>query len=297
MTTKKDVNFDLKQLRSFLEIMQENSFTKASRKLKIGQATISHHIQHLEEMLGVSLFDRNSKNVSLTPEGGIVKEFAENLFHDFEALQQRLCGEIFGGTLHIAASTIPAAYLLPEIIADMKSPDIHFTVAASDSREAIELVKEGKADMGIVGRRVQHPSLAWSHIYSDEIVLASPPDAPDRIRRDELLELPIISREKGSGTRNAAEGFLASLDILPSDLKIVYECTSTDGVKESVIKGIGYAFISRLAIERELDLGLLKTVSLKGLPVKRDFYMVCQKSRKNIATVKKFREKLENKTS
>lgn len=297
MTTKKDVNFDLKQLRSFLEIIQENSFTKASRKLKIGQATISHHIQHLEELLGVSLFDRNSKNVSITHEGAIVKEFAENLFHDFEALQQSLSGEIFGGTLHIAASTIPAAYLLPGIIAEMKSPDIHFAVASSDSREAIELVKEGKADMGIVGRRVRHPSLIYSHIYSDDIVFISPPDAPDSMSRDDLTKIPVISREKGSGTRNAAEGFLASRDILPSELKVVYECTSTDGVKESVIKGIGSAFISRLAIERELDLGLLKTVSMKGLPVKRDFYMVRLKSRKNIAPLKRFQEQLEKKTS
>ncbi len=295
MNTKKDVNFDLKQLRSFLEIIQEKSFTRASRKLKIGQATISHHIQHLEELLGVSLFERNSKNVSITPEGAVAQEFAENLLKDFEMLQQRLNGEIFGGTLHIAASTIPAAYLLPGIIADIKSPDLLFTITASDSREAIELVKEGKADMGIVGRRVQHPSLAYSHIYSDEIVLASPPDAPDRISRDELLDLPIISREKGSGTRNATEGFLASLEILPSELKVVYECTSNDGVKESVIKGIGYAFISRLAIKRELDLGLLKTVSLKGLPVKRDFYMVRLKSKKNIALIKRFQEKLETK--
>ena len=66
---KKELNFDLKQLRSYLEILQEKSFTSASRKLKIGQATISSHIQGLEEMLGLKLIKRTSKEFTVTPEG------------------------------------------------------------------------------------------------------------------------------------------------------------------------------------------------------------------------------------
>jgi DNA-binding transcriptional LysR family regulator len=277
----KEFNFDLKQIRSFLEIIQENSFTKASRKLKIGQATISHHINLLEEMLGVVLMERSSKTFSVTPEGKIFKKFAESLFSDVENLKRDMSRGGFGGVTKIAASTISSTYILPDVVASLKKedPELYFSIEAADSREAIEMIKEGKVELGIVGKMLKHPSLNYYHIFSDEIVLIGGKNSPASISLQELPHMPLIQRENGSGTRDAAEKCLNGHDIAPSDLSVVYECSTSEGVKEAVISGIGIAFISRLAIQRELQLKSLRIIGLNGITINRDFYAVHVKNR------------------
>jgi len=292
---KKELNFDLKQLRSFLEVLQENSFTRASRKLKIGQATISHHINQLEEMLGVILIERSSKTFFVTSEGKAFKTFCERLFNDIENLKIELDRGIFGGISKIASSTIPSTYILPGIIAHIKkeNPDITYNVEISDSREAVELIKEGKAELAIVGKMIKHPSLNYMHIFSDEIVLVGNSDLPDSIGVDSLREMPLIGREKGSGTRNAYEKILNEHNIVPSELNIAFECSTSESVKESAISGIGAAFISKLAIKKELKLKSLKIIKIKNFQIDRNFYSVHLNSKHLTMPVKMLIKELE----
>lgn len=109
----KDFNYDLKQLRSFLEVLNENSFTRASRKLRVGQATVSHHIGLLEKVLGVKLIDRTAHGIAVTEEGKLFRAYCEKVFRDIEDLRSELSAGALAGVTTIAASTIPSAYLLP----------------------------------------------------------------------------------------------------------------------------------------------------------------------------------------
>ena len=135
----KDFNFDLKQVRSFLEVVQEKNFTRASRKLKLGQATISHHIGSLEDMLGVRLINRTSKNFELTQEGETFKKFCEGMTAEIDNLRHELEDALPTGITRITSSTIPSTYILPGAIARIRSKEKNFfySVEISDSREAI----------------------------------------------------------------------------------------------------------------------------------------------------------------
>ncbi|MCU0821912.1 MAG: LysR family transcriptional regulator [Spirochaetes bacterium] len=278
---KKEFNFDLKQLRSYLEVLRESSFTAASRKLKIGQATISSHIQALEEMLGVSLIRRTSKEFTVTPQGRAFREFCENIFKDIEQLKTELGRGFSGGITSVSASTVPSAYILPSVIASIKKelPEFFYRVDVSDSREVVEKIKEGKAEIGITGKKFKHSSLVYEQFISDEVVLVGKMDYPDSVDTGELKELPLVARESGSGTRNAYETALKKHNVLPSDLNVVFESYTSDGVKEAAISGVGAAFISNLAITREVRLKVLKIISVKGLKITRKFYAVYQKNR------------------
>ncbi len=278
---KREFNFDLKQLRSFLEVIRESSFTAASRKLKLGQATISNHIQGLEDMLGVTLIRRTSKEFTLTPQGRAFRQFCEKIFSDIERLKTDLGRGFSGGITSVSASTIPSAYILPQVIASIKNdtPDFFYRVDVSDSREVVEKIKEGKAEIGITGKEFKHSSLVYEQFISDEIVLVGGTGYPDAVDINRLKELPLITRESGSGTRHAYETALKKYKILPSALNVVYESYTTDGVKEAVISGVGVAFISNLAITREVRLKVLKIISVKGLKINRKFYAVYQKNR------------------
>lgn len=272
----KDFNYDLKQLRSFLEVLNENSFTRASRKLRVGQATVSHHIGLLEKVLGVKLIDRTAHGIAVTEEGKLFRAYCEKVFRDIEDLRSELSAGALAGVTTIAASTIPSAYLLPGVLAEAKKkfPGIAYRLAVADSREAVEMVKEGGADAGIVGTEYRHPSLVFTPVCRDDIVLIAPGGYPARVKIQDLVSMPFIIREQGSGTRRAYEESLAGRGILPSALQSVMECSTTEAIKESVAAGLGVSFVSRLAIAREIKAQAFHVIAVDGLAIKRSFFFV-----------------------
>lgn len=271
-----DMNFDLKQLRSFLEVLNENSFTRASRRLKVGQATISHHISQLEKALGVTLINRTARDVSVTAEGKIFQAFCEKLFKNVEGILSDLDRGVMAGMTRIAASTIPAAYILPPVLAEVKErfPGITCRLMVADSREAVEMVKDGSADLGIVGNEYRHPSLRFVPFFTDTIVLVGPKGYPARVDMEDLVRFPFIVREPGSGTRRSSEEVLGEHGITPSLLTAVLECSSTECIKESVIAGLGVSFVSALAIAKEKKAKTLTVIAVKGLEIGRSLYFV-----------------------
>ena len=273
----KDFNFDIKQIRSFLEVVNEKSFTNASRILKISQASISHQMGQLEKMLGVKLIHRNSQDFSLTGEGRIFLKFCTKIMKEIDGLKSDLQAGTFGGVITIMSSSIPGAYILPEILSSFKKKEkdeIFFKLEIGNSREAIEKIKQGEADFAIVGREIKHPSLTYTKVFEDQVVLVAGNDYPGSVKAADIKNIPLILRESGSGTKNAVEAYLHELDIIPSELNVVMECSSPEGMKEGVINGLGLAFISRLAIENDVDSGKLRIIDINGLDIKRDFFLV-----------------------
>ncbi len=273
----KDFNFDLKQIRSFIEVVNEKSFTNASRNLKISQASISHQIGQIEKMLGVKLIHRNSQDFSLTGEGKVFVKFCNRLMRDIDGLKAEMQEGTFGGVINIISSSMPGSYIIPEILSTFKKNEqdgIFFKLDIGNSREAIEKIKQGEADLAIVGREIRHPALTYTKIFEDQVVLVSGNDYSGSIKAEDLKTVPLIFRESGSGTKNAAEMYLNQMDIIPSELNVVMECSSSEGIKEAVINGLGLAFISKLAIEDDIKSGKLKIVDIKGLDIRRDFFLV-----------------------
>jgi DNA-binding transcriptional LysR family regulator len=277
----KDLNFDLKQLRSFIAVLHESSFTRASRRLKLGQATISHHIGQLEKAMSVKLVNRTARDVSATEEGRVFLAFCEKLFKSIEVLASDFEKGALVGLMRIAASTIPATYILPKILAGVKLqlPSITYRLEVTDSREAVEMVKEGRADVGIVGKEYKHPSLTYRPVCRDGIVLIGPKEFPDRITLEDITRLPFILREPGSGTRRCTEEALAKHGITTSQLQSVLECSSTEGIKESVAAGLGVSFISKMAISHEAKQKNIKIIEVDRLKISRFFYFVHSSSK------------------
>lgn len=276
MKKKADLNFDLKQLRSFMEVLNGNSFTLASRKLRVGQATISHHIMQLEKSLGVKLINRTAREVSATEEGRVFRSFCEKLFKNIESVTAEFDRGVHAGITRIAASSVPAAYILPGILAAVKRkfPGVTYRLQVTDSREAVEMVKEGSADVGIVGKEYRHPSLEYTPVCGDEIVLAGPKGSPSRISPAELTGMPFIIREAGSGTRKNSEEALGRQGITPSALQVVLESSSTECIRESIMAGLGVSFLSRFAVEQGKGAKTLAVIRVEGLDIRRSFYFV-----------------------
>ena len=269
---------DIDQLRTFLAVVEHASFSRAAEALHVGQSTVSFHIKALEASAGSRLLDRGRGRVRPTSAGELLRRYAERIVALREEAIVRLRDEERGAAGHvtIAASTIPAEYLLPPLLAAFRRqhPGVSVTVAVSDSDGAEAAVLAGQCDLAATGKRIRDRRVVSSALAEDEVVLVGPnpnPFAPlGRLTPDELRGLPLVLREEGSGTRDAVARLLArAAGGPPATLQV----GSPEAAKRCVREGLGLTFISRLAVAEELASGGLSLVELAGMPVRRRFWL------------------------
>lgn len=276
---------DFRQIDSFLMIAKLGNFSRAAKELYLTQPTISNHIKSLEEELGLTLFHRSSWEVRLTEEGELFHGFAQELKDKRQELMDAMNRSVnkLKGKLTIHTSTIPEAYLIPGMIARFQSdnPDVQFQIKHGDSHDIIEGLMEGQIDFGFCGTQIKHPKLEYLPLVRDEMVLVVSGKAPEaKLSLKDLKSFNLILREEGSGHRDLLVKELREQGLALKDLNIVAYSDSTETIKHLVIEGVGGAFLSRFAIERELAEGKLKMLSLNGVTFERDFYFVSHKEAK-----------------
>lgn len=271
-----ELNYDLKQLRSLIEVVRQGSFTKAARSLNMGQGTVSHQISSLEDMLGVVLIQRNTRSMNITPAGELFLKHAKTVLAMASDLTSELKSNDQGYVTRIAASTIPSTYLLPPVLSKLlaQNPTYRYLLDSMDSREAIESVKEGNAEIAIVGQILKHPSLRYVSIAEDEVMLAGTSPFPEVITKEELEQIPVIAREFGSGTRRAFEEALGTLGISPSRINTVFQCNTSECVREAAVAGLGVAYLSKYVVDREIENKTLHAIKIPGVTMKRKFLAV-----------------------
>jgi DNA-binding transcriptional LysR family regulator len=276
---------DIHQLRVFVTVFKNRSFTKASEELHLTQPTVSDHVRLLEDELGCVLFDRMGRTIIPTKEAEILfihaSEIIERLAHLREAvgsLKKEVAGELV-----IGASTIPGTYLLPRALAGFRNeyPAVSFQVIVSDSREIMEKMLDHELLLGIIGTKVAHKDLHAHALLEDELIVVA---APSLVRQQSIAlgELPgfsLVLREEGSGTRKEMEKNLEGRGISLDSLKVAGYFGSTDAVKQAVQAGLGISILSRFSVREELKHRTLKEVKVPGLEMKRKFYVLTHRKR------------------
>ena len=276
---------DIHHLKIFAAVFRHRSFTRASAVLNISQPTISEHIKNLEAELNCSLFDRLGRSIlptraaeGLYPRAAQILDALGKLREEMAAATVQVRGELV-----IGASTIPGTYILPRLAAAFKNkhPNISFTILIEDSRQITDKVLNHEILLGIVGARMESGSLEYQPLVEDEMVLAAPPGLVSQktVQAADLLTMPFLLREEGSGTRRIMEGFLAAQQIEVGQLQIVAVLGSTASVKEAMRAGLGVSVLSRLAIVDDLASGQLVEIPIKGMRMRRDFYLIFHRKR------------------
>jgi DNA-binding transcriptional LysR family regulator len=273
---------NLDQLRTFLVVVEQGSFSRAAQALDLGQSTVSFQMRALEDDAGARLLDRGGGRVRLTAAGKLLRRYAERLVALRDEALERLHAEDLAeeGELRLAASTIPAEYLVPRLLARFRPshPRVRVLVHASDSGGAIASLVTETCDVALVGARPSDRRLVSSPFAEDEIVLVGPRPSPFGLRRavepEDLTRVPLVLREEASGTQQAIVKLLARHRLSRDRLAAPIETSSTEAVKRCVLAGLGVAFLSRLAVEDELAAGKLERLAFPGTPVRRAFHAV-----------------------
>nr|WP_321466453.1 selenium metabolism-associated LysR family transcriptional regulator [uncultured Desulfobulbus sp.] len=278
---------DIRKLDVFRKVVELKSFTKAAEAALLSQPTVSEHIRNLEEELGLKLVDRLGREVEPTPVGMVLYRYAVRMTQlQQEALQAvaRYNGDL-SGELRIGASTIPAAYILPQAIGSFCSRhrEVKPVVQVNSSRTVAAQIVEGSVDIGLVGAIWNERGLEWTTAFSDTLVLAVPVLHPlakaKSVKVEELVGLPFIQREQGSGTRRMVAKMFEQQGIRETDLQEVALLGSNEAVREAVKAGVGVAIISSRSVAQDVQCGTLVAVPLDDEAAHRPIYLLQRKNR------------------
>lgn len=277
---------NLKQLEAFVQVSESGSFSKAAKELFLTQPTISAHISSLEKELNVRLFIRNTKEVSLSDDGKDLYRYAKQITDLEKAIEERFYMESDDGKhfITIAASTIPAQYLLPKVLMCYREryPKEQIKIMETDSSEVVTQVVDHMVDVGFTGTVLEKKHCKYIPFYKDELAVITPDTPEYRILKEQnrddidwIKRKPLILREEGSGTRKEAEKQLKNAGISMEDLDIVASIANQETIKKSVKQGMGITVLSRLAAEDEDGLLIFP---IPGADEGRDINLVYNKN-------------------
>ena len=274
------MDFDFR-LKVFFTAAQHLNFTKAAAALYISQPAISKNIIELEKKLCVSLFDRKGNNLELTAEGQILFKYAKEIFILYNKASQEILDlqQTTVGSMELGASTTISQYILPPLLATFlnEHPNYIIKMTQFNTRSIEEMLIDRTIDLAVTEGITDNRALRYIPFMKDELVLVTNTCNP-MLRTlnsnclDTLYELPLVLREKGSGTRTVIENNLKNLNINLANLKTEIILGSTESIKMYIQYRNTFAFLSIHSIQKELIQGQLKIVDIKGLQIERFFY-------------------------
>ncbi|MGH7264231.1 MAG: LysR substrate-binding domain-containing protein [Candidatus Rokuibacteriota bacterium] len=275
----------LRQLESFLAVVELRSFRKAAARVRLSQPALSHQVKELESELGTALFDRLGRTIAVTEAGRVLEGPVRRTFATLQGAREAV-GELQGlqrGSLVLGASSTPGIYLLPRLLGRFKTryPRIEVALRIGNTRETEERVRTSEVDLGIVGGHlVGERETCVEASLPDRLVLIVAPRhawaargvvAPHHLAGERLLV-----REEGSATRRLTERALGQLGVA---VRARLELGHTEAIKEGVRAGLGVAFVSELAVRNEPATGQLRVVRVKGVTIQRHFHVIRHEAR------------------
>jgi len=289
---------NLNHLRVFAAIADASSITGGAQALKISQPAASKQLAELEANVGLALVDRLPRGVRLTPAGVALRRHARDIFSSERRAEAEL-SELLGlaaGRISIGASTTIGSYLLPPLFAQFREryPRVHLSLDIANTAAIQSAVVEDVVDFGMTEGFADSDALDVEVFAHDEMVLIAAAEGHhfegDELSVDELPNLPIILRERGSGTRDVIEASLRERGIA---LEPALELGSTESVKNAVAEGLGLALVSALTVELELRVGRLRKVQIADHRIRRALHLVRRRGKRDSPATAAFVEMVQ----
>jgi DNA-binding transcriptional LysR family regulator len=272
------LNVTLRQLQVFAAAAQHSSFARAAEELHLTAPAISMQIKELESVVGLSLFDRSGRALTLSTAGEYFLLHARRMLSalkDAEDTMVRLKGVRIGKLTLGMAST--AKYFVPRLLAEFRRehPGIEFRLEIGNRQALVEMLHRNQVDLAIMGRPPRELNTRaepfapnpLAMIASPEHPLARLSEVPPALLANELF----LVREKGSGTRASMDIFFREKGIHPAS---AMEMPSNETIKQAVMANMGLGFLSLHTMRLELGAGLIKLLEVDGLPLVRLWHIV-----------------------
>jgi LysR family carnitine catabolism transcriptional activator len=251
----------INQVLAFTTVARTRSFAEAAIQLHLSQPTLSIAIKNLEESLGGKLLARTTRSVSLTPEGKAFYPVARRLLADWEQSLQDVRNhfKLLRGKLELAAMPTYTINLLPTIIADFHKqyPEINVTIHDVIAENVVEMVREGRCELGVTFEPSDAPDLVFQPLFRDRFVAILPPKHPLLTKKKllwiDILDYPHISLQRPAGTRLLIDLALANQELV---LTPAFESHQLVSIGLMVREGLGLSVVPSTSQAQMEDMGL-----------------------------------------
>ena len=274
---------ELTALQMFRTVQRLGSFSAAGKALGLSQQAVSSRMRALEELIGSQLLVRSPRGSSLTDTGALIADWASGVLAAAETLDAGIASLREEGTrqLRVVASQTIAEHLLPQWLVILRRQQeaagatltlTEFTV--TNSATAAAVVRAGDADVGFIESPELPAGLASRTVrYDDMVVVVAPGHRWARRRQaitaDELARTPLVTRERGSGTREALELILAEQAPESPMTAPLVELSTSAAVRSAIIAGTAPGVLSSLAVRDDLTLARLVAIPAQQLNLRR----------------------------
>lgn len=285
------MNYTLNQLQIFLKVVQTQSVTKAAEELHLTQPAVSIQLKNFQDQFDIPLTEVVGRKIYITDFGREIGEAAENIVNQVYAINYKTLaykGQLTGRLKISVVST--GKYVMPYFLADfMKQHDgIELMMDVTNKNKVVESLENNEVDFALVSILPNTLNIEKFDLLQNKLFLVG--SAETKLKKaastkEIFKDLPLIFREKGSGTRQTMENFFERNNI--SVLKKM-ELTSNEAVKQSLLAGLGYSVMPLIGIKNELHNNELKIISIKGLPIKTTWSLIWLKGKKHSPVSKSF---------
>lgn len=285
------MNYTLNQLQIFLKIVQTQSVTKASEELHLTQPAVSIQLKNFQDQFDIPLTEVVGRKIYITDFGKEIAVSAENIINQVYAINYKTLafkGQLTGRLKISVVST--GKYVMPFFLSDFmqQNSGIELLMDVTNKNKVVESLHNNEVDFALVSilpntLNIEKLDLLQNKLY---LVGGNKTKFKKGLKTAEVFEnMPLIFREKGSGTRQVMENFISKNSI--SVLKKM-ELTSNEAVKQALLAGLGYSIMPLIGIKNELHNKDLQIIPLKGLPIKTTWRLVWLKGKKHAPVASSF---------
>lgn len=284
-----------RRLQVFQAVVKHGSFTRAAEALFMSQPSVTFQIRQLEEQYRIRLLNRNTGNVTPTPAGELVLDYANRILALSDELDRRMAEmtDLMRGTLVVAACSTVGGTLMPALLGEFNArfPQVRVRLVVANSEAVAAMVVAHQAHIGVVDVDPTVPGVTAAACGYDDVVAVFAPDHPlaraQKVRASALAEYELLVREPGSGTRAAGEAWFASQGIAAGDLKVQMELGNPESLLEVAAGGLGFALASRRTAAPVIETKRLRAVRLDP-PLRRPLYLILPDERFRPRLVEEF---------
>jgi DNA-binding transcriptional LysR family regulator len=283
---------DFTKLETFLTVVKEKSFSKASAKLGISQPAVTQQIKFIEEYLETKIIERKKNGVKLTKEGEKLLTIAQKIDKCISNAEKEIIKIVNKElTFVLGASFTIGNYILPNCLNDIKESiknDVFLKL--NNSEEIIDELIEKRLDLALIESPIIKDGIIYREWLEDELVLFSNVQIPKYVKKDDLYKFDWICRDEGSHTRKLVSEMFEELGVECNSFKVKSVVSSSTAVKQTILKAQKgerptVSIISKNIIEDEVKNGTLFESRIRNFKLKRKLYISYLKDRKHDAFI------------
>lgn len=261
-------------LKTFVTLAEVKNFTKTAELLLMSQPSVSMHVKNLEKEFQTKLFQRSPKYLKITPSGEILYDRAKQMITIYEQTRQEILDQqhTIKGDLKIAASFTIGEYILPPLLLDLQNeyPELNLQITIANTEEVVKSTRSHHVDIGLIEGQTNEKELIVTPFLEDELFIVTSNHHPLAQKEEatiaDLQDQAWIMRENGSGTREYFNHVVRSNGL---KVKSLLTISSNQGIKETLINGLGMSILSGSVVARDVKQNNLSIIKIENHEFKR----------------------------